>query len=500
MDAFSNFLSSVGSGLQGDTDAQMKDYSHASHLYVDGRYARLPKFSHLYFVTFNFNDGVIRDAVWAKSGAKDVGLLVKQISLPKFKIATEVMNQYNRKTVVQSKLSYDPVTMEFHDDNSEITNGLWKNYYKYYYADSTYGGADDYTAREAPKQSSIGAQLFGGLNFGNKIRGQKTGKIGNTAMPQAYTDTKYGEKQYPYGLDSLQDKSFFKSIDIFVLHQQKFTQITLVNPKITEWAHDDVSQGDTKPMRNKMTVVYENVFYNQGKIGKNTDSGLFAAIYYDKSASPLSISGKGTKSIFGQGGVISGIGDVFGEDGALAQGNYLQAALQSATLIKNASQISPEAVSAAGYNLLGTAVGTLASGNNQSGVSTGDRLSASLSSAAGIGVYTNQYATSNLTDVEALPAKTQTAEATGTDSEADASKEKPKTIIDWLKEKLFTKGISLDEGSDPNFKYTEYTDAEFKEQWKALMKQNADEDAALAKRYAPYKALERAQEQNSRTR
>jgi hypothetical protein len=406
-DAFTNFLSSVGSGLQGDTDAQMKDYAHASHLYVDSRYARAPKFSHLYFVTFNYNDGVVRDGSWAGTGSKDVGLLVKQISLPKFKIATEVMNQYNRKTVVQTKLNYDPVSMEFHDDNSEITNGLWKNYYKYYYADSTYGGEADYTASAAKPRTGIAAQLFGGLNFGNKIRGQKSGKIGATQMPAAYTDTKYSDKQYPYGLDSYQNKPFFKSIDIFVLHQQKFTQITLINPKITEWAHDDVSQGDTKPMRNKMTVVFENVFYNQGKIGKNTDSGLFAAIYYDKSPSPLSVSGKGTKSIFGQGGLIAGVGDVFGEEGSIAQGNYLQAALQSATLIKNASQISGDALAAAGYNLLGTAVGTLASGNNQPGISTGDRLSASLSSAAGIGVYTNQYATSNLTNIEAIPAQTQ---------------------------------------------------------------------------------------------
>ena len=309
----------------------------------------------------------------------------------------------------------------------------------------------------------------------------------------------------------------------------------MINPKITEWAHDEVSQGDARPMRNKMTVVYENVFYNQGKIGKNTDSGLFAAIYYDKSASPLSISGKGTKSIFGQGGVISGIGDVFGEEGALAQGNYLQAALQSATLIKNASQISPEALSAAGYNLLGTAVGTLASGNNQSGVSTGDRLSASLSSAAGIGVYTNQYSTSNLTDVEALPAKTQSAGDTGnvnnkssvmvakstqgqlaqasdtviavapgapTNSVVEVVADK---IVDWLREKgILAQAVQLDVGPAIDINtgqpYKVYTKEEFNAYWKAWMKEIADEKAQRLQSLRDAVKDEKARATNAQTR
>jgi hypothetical protein len=399
--AFNDFLSNVGSGLAGTTDAQMKDYQHARHLYVDNTYARAPKFGHLYFVTFNYNDNVIRDPKWANLGSKDVGLLVRQVSLPKFKIATEVMNQYNRKTVVQTKLNYEAVSMEFHDDNSEITNGLWKNYYKYYFTDSTYGGADDSVVIPAQK-SSIMKQLFGGLNTGLTRRKQKGGQIGNTSTPRAYKDTKYSDQSYPYGLNNLQDQPFFKSIDIYILHQQKFTQITLVNPMITEWAHDDVSQsGETKPLRNRMSVIYEDVFYNQGTVGKNTDSGLFAAVYYDNSASPLSISGKGSASIFGQGGLIGGVADIFGENGSVAQGNYLAAALQSATLIKNAGQITKESLTNAGYSLLGTSVGILASSGNQPG-SAVDRLSSGLSQ-SGLGIYTNQYATSNLEAAEAKP-------------------------------------------------------------------------------------------------
>ena len=393
--AFNDFLSSIGGGLSGDGGPNMKSYQHATKLYVEGGYARAPKFNHLYFVAFNINDGVVRDRSWLQNGYNTVGLLVKSTSLPKFKIAAEQMNQYNRKTQVQTKLTYEPVTMEFHDDNSEITNGLWKNYYRYYYTDSIYGGKDD-TVTPTPSQVSLGKKLFGGLlSPGNKrIKARE-----NNAFPDAYTDNKYKKNTYPYGLDNFQSLPFFKSIDIFVLHQQKFTQITLINPKITSWDHDDVGQSDsTKLMRNKMSLVYENVLYNDGRIGKGSRSGIFAEAFYDTSPSPLSIAGKGSASLFGPGGLIGGVEDIFGENGALAQGDYLAAALQAATLIKNAGQISEQQLSAEGYSMLGAAVGIAVSSRNGE---IGQNLENYFGN--GIGVYTNQYSKNNLEDINTSP-------------------------------------------------------------------------------------------------
>jgi hypothetical protein len=402
--AFTNFLSSVGSGLVGNTDASMKDYKHASYLYTTNNYARAPKFGHLYFVAFNFNDGVIRDAAWAQLGFRDVGLLVKSITLPKFKISTEVLNQYNRKTVVQTKLNYETVSMEFHDDNSEITNGLWKNYYKYYYTDSTYGGAPDNISTPA-KKSSIVKNLFGGVAaFGSKRIKNNTSI---DSIPEGYVDTKYSEKSYSYGFDGVHEKPFFRSIDIYILHQQKFTQITLVNPKITEWSHDELSQSESaKLLRNKMSVAYEDVFYNQGSIGKGSNSGVFASAYYDNSASPLSIGGKGSKSLLGPGGLVGGISSIFGENGSLAQGNLLAAALQSATLLRNAKSITKESYTAAGYSILGTSLGLAITGAGQPGGAAGAVTSGLAQT--GLGIYTNQYATSNLEEkIVATPVTTQ---------------------------------------------------------------------------------------------
>ena len=273
--AFNHFVSNTGQGTI------FKSYSHASKLYVDNNYARAPKLGFMYFVQFNINAGVVRDQAWLTNGQRDVGLLVKKIDLPKFKITAETVNQYNRKVNVQTKIIYEPVSMEFHDDNSEISNGLWKNYYKYYYQDSNYG---------------------------------------DNMNQVAYQNNKFGLTDYAYGLSNYQDTNFFDSISIFVLHQQKFTEMTLSNPLITSWEHDklDQSQGNNI-LANKMSVAYEDVIYRQGKIVKDQTPTGFGIRYYDTVASPLSVGGNKLNSVASAQGTLPNETQVFNNIGTYPQ-------------------------------------------------------------------------------------------------------------------------------------------------------------------------------------
>ena len=232
-------------------DPVMRDYQHANRLYVDSSYARSPKVGFLYFVQLNINPSLYKGS---NLDRQDVGLLAKKVDLPKFNIETETLNQYNRKTIVQKALKYNPVSIELHDDNSDITHNLWTNYYKNYYYDGQQGSA-------------------------------------------AFKDTKYNFADYTYGrYDNGSLTDFFDSIDLYVLHQSKFTQYTLVNPKIKDWQHDSVGQEGTKILQNKMTVEYESVLYKQGEIVEGSKPLNWAVRYYDKTPSPNTINGKtGTK-------------------------------------------------------------------------------------------------------------------------------------------------------------------------------------------------------------
>lgn len=233
-----------------------KDYSHASRLYRDNKFALAPKLGFLYYIVFNINENAIIDKKFSEDKRK-VGLLVKKIDLPKFTIKNEKLNQYNRKTVVQTNIQYGSVQVEFHDDYSDISNRLWMNYYKHYYVDSNYGDVE-------------------------------VGAASGEFRPRAYTNTKYGAVDNAYGLyNNGQANPFFNNIEIYVLHQGNFTKLTLINPMISEWRHDSLNQSEgNKMLSNSMTLDYENVFYKLGQIKKGEEPAGFGVEYYDPVGSP----------------------------------------------------------------------------------------------------------------------------------------------------------------------------------------------------------------------
>ena len=135
-------------------------------------------------------------------------------------------------------------------------------------------------------------------------------------------------------------KPFLRGIDIFVLHKQRFTSFSLINPVIGSWAHDTLDQADgQKLLQNTMQVFYETVLYNTGLVKGGGVPG-FASLHYDKSPSPLSVLGGGTNSIFGPGGIIDGIGSVMGDvrNGRVGLGTILKGinTYNNARKIKNA--------------------------------------------------------------------------------------------------------------------------------------------------------------------
>ena len=370
--AFTNFLGGVTSGIF-NNNADLKDYQHADRLYVRNTYARAPKFGFLFYVVFNINPKASKTD---KNKKQDVGLLVNGIELPKYTINTETLHQYNRKTVIQTGLKYSPISVNFHDDNSNITTDLWKNYYKYYYADSNYGDVAN-----------------------NNVEGSK--------RPVAFGDTKYTNVNYAYGLNNFQADPFFESIDIYVLHQANFTQYTLINPLVTEWTHDGVSAGDsTKLMNSKMNVAYETVIYKSGKIVKGKNPEGFAAVYYDTSPSPLSIGGNGANTLFGKNGVLSGAGSVFGTLAtAKSPLDFLSAAIQAKTVAQNARSLSKAGLKAEGYSIVtGVLKNVQATGNQPGGATSAIQQGVGALGSVGVNLFSNKNSSVDST-TKATPSK-----------------------------------------------------------------------------------------------
>jgi hypothetical protein len=103
------------------------------------------------------------------------------------------------------------------------------------------------------------------------------------------------------------------------MFNKKFSEYILLNPMIKSFQHGEhntASGGDT--MTHTMTVEYEAVTYNTGRVGPGRVKG-FGELHYDKRPSPLTPAGGGTSSILGQGGILETGTDILND---IQNGNF----------------------------------------------------------------------------------------------------------------------------------------------------------------------------------
>ena len=298
MPSINNFLKGFQDGLPG-----MKDYRHASRLYIDDNYKLMPKQKFLFHVVFNTDETLFYNG-FNPNERYQLNMLVKSCDLPRYNMSMEEKTQYNKKMYAATRIAYEPVNINFHDDHADTVNAFWKKYYEYNIADSVSMNSDLQIA--ATKDDA-----YDGIE-------QKS-------------ITKFG-----MDTPKVRKKPYLKGIEIFVLHKQRFTSMTLVNPVIGSFSHDGVDQADGAGiMSNAMQILYETVIYKSGVINRNSVPG-FATINYDKEPSPLTVLGGGTNSIFGPGGVIDGVGSVIRN---YQEGNILGAILAATNTYNNAKKI-----------------------------------------------------------------------------------------------------------------------------------------------------------------
>ena len=235
----------------------LRDYTHASKTFRTNGYEFAPRNKFLFHVYFSINTSIPAvQAVFGKD-ISTIGLMVKNIQLPSYGIKVDTMNQYNRKRLVQSKIDYNPVSVEFHDDGGDLVRNMWYNYFAYYYKDPT----QKYDS-VANQNGSMGALIGNSNGFDYNSR--------DTYTPnRSVNDWGYVGEAYSDGSDAggstTSKPPFFRDIRIYGLDQHKFAEYVLVNPLISEWAHDsyDYSQGNGT-MSNRMTIRYETVKYYSG--------------------------------------------------------------------------------------------------------------------------------------------------------------------------------------------------------------------------------------------
>jgi len=274
---FDGFLKQIAEG------DNVKDYQHAARLFVDNNYELSPKYTWLFHVYFDLNPEL---TTIQQRQQIEAGMLVKTTDLPRFRVDTKTYNNYNRPSIVQSKVRYEDINITFHDDSANIIRKLWFDYYNYYYRDmdNNYGDA---TGSLNPIYLRHNKQVLGQRALYNKF--------GYSPRKDSSTSTQY-----------------IQAIRIYSLHQKRFSEYTLINPIINSFRHGSHTNGQDGTLENVMSISYETVLYAGGatRVARG-----FADLHYDKSPSPLTPAGGGTNSILGPGGLVNVLDEVI-TDGA----------------------------------------------------------------------------------------------------------------------------------------------------------------------------------------
>ena len=306
---FQNFAQDVAGGFFGND--YLRDYTHASKTFRPNAYQYAPKLKFLFHVYFEINQSAY--AVGLPQGA-NFGLAVKSIKLPSYSFDTHTMNQYNRKRIVQTKIKYDPIDINFHDDNGNLIRNMWYNYYTYYYKDASIP-VSSVSGRQAQQTGNGSANSPNNTNYNSRniysqsITGDTNwGYVGETSTTvNGYTEASTGQTKIP----------FFKNVTIFGFNQHNYVAYTLINPIINRFAHDTYNYAEGNgTMENTMTLDYETVKYFQGAIDGTKPSdivaGFGAPANYDRAPSPITRPGS-QASILGQGGLVDGVGGVIND-------------------------------------------------------------------------------------------------------------------------------------------------------------------------------------------
>ena len=120
-----------------------------------------------------------------------------------------------------------------------------------------------------------------------------------------------------------------------------------------------------------MTLEYEAVKYSTGNVSVGSPKG-FATLHYDTVPSPLSVAGGGVATLTGEGGVLDGLQQIFGEVGSGAAfntpGGFLGTVAKTINTYKNFQGLSTDQLASEAINILSNPANITAAASSVGGV------------------------------------------------------------------------------------------------------------------------------------
>ena len=169
---------------------------------------------------FNFICAVFPTVIKGEIHTKDFWHLVKTAEPPKPTFDTEIVDQYNKRRIIQKKITWDPITITFHDDSSSIVYSVLVDYMSYYYKEFSNTEPTDWNLDTVT----------------NLVNGEDWGYRANVL------------------------KYYFQNISLIWMSGGRGTRMRLIHPIITNIQFDQLDYADgSTPLEIAVTFEYEGV-------------------------------------------------------------------------------------------------------------------------------------------------------------------------------------------------------------------------------------------------
>lgn len=283
-------FSSLFTSLTGVGFFYEKSSRHATYNFnqdSQALYRNQPRFPFEYYININLNNvGTARNYLsqfFNNPSWQQVMPLVKTVEMPSMKIDTDILNQYNRKRISQTRVNFEPIKMVFHDVADGKTLKFWDMYYRYYFDDGNEPGRNQNKQNQSKNKkysfeqfvknitpqvnrdilnlpSSVKNLFSGGPNRSNEL---PTNTLGVKASMQNIVAESLNNHHFGFNLPQVQNvRNLIQSIDIFQVHGGRFNQVTLVNPRISSFSHDKLDYAvNNQTLELTFTFDYEYAYY-----------------------------------------------------------------------------------------------------------------------------------------------------------------------------------------------------------------------------------------------
>lgn len=174
-----------------------------------------------------------------------ISSLVRTADLPSVVFQTETKNAYNKKRIVNTGVTYNPVSMTVFDTvGNEWITTLMK-YFSYHFMDPRNNQKTD------DRDISAGNIREGGVENINSSAGKATG-----------FDVGFNSNDAGYNLNA--SAQFFERIDYVLYHGNKGVQYSIINPMMSEFKPGSIDYSSSDVQEFTMTFDYERfTVYNK---------------------------------------------------------------------------------------------------------------------------------------------------------------------------------------------------------------------------------------------